>query len=200
MCLAKQIISNIDFSSLISAIIGGLIAGGFSLLAVSATHKNDLKKKQKQEETLLEEFLASIRVEIDTLWNRYMAGIGKTLEDLPNNQPLLFFYPVTQDYFTIYESNATLIGKIQDRDLSKLLVTTYLQAKGLIDSYRMNNELVQKFENFMFLYQQTNNSILKSQAEAVKTSLTSYADDIRKSHLEIKNNVFELLRRLKTFE
>ena len=200
MCLAKQIISNIDFSSLISAIIGGLIAGGFSLLAVSATHKNDLKKKQKQEETLLEEFLASIRVEIDTLWNRYMAVIGKTLEDLPNNQPLLFFYPVTQDYFTIYESNATLIGKIQDRDLSKLLVNTYLQAKGLIDSYRMNNELVQKFENFMFLYQQTNNSILKSQAEAVKTSLTSYADDIRKSHLEIKNNVFELLRRLKTFE
>lgn len=181
---------------LISAFIGAIIGGLFSLGGVWLAHKNDLKKEQEREKLLLKGFLLSIRDEIETLWDRYMWGIGEVLEKLPEKSPLLYFYPLTQSYFTVYDDNSSLIGKIEDNDLRKLIIITYAKAKGLVDGYRFNNEMVQKYENLNFLYQQTNNPTIGSQAKAALAGLVEYADGIKKQHLEIKNSVAELLRKL----
>ena len=78
--------------------------------------------------------LQAIHDEIETLWDNYMDGIGHHTEALADGQPLNIYYPVTQEYFTVYNTNAFFIGRIRDHDLRKLIVSTYSKARGLIDS------------------------------------------------------------------
>jgi len=184
----------INWNSIFSALTGGLIAGYFSLRAVDKAEMKDSKKREEEEKSLLRSFLLSIRDEVDTLWNRYMWGMGERLESLPENSPLLVYYPVAQNYFVVYDGNSSLIGKIKDDSLRKLIIITYTQAKGLLDSYKMNNELVQKFENFSIAAH--NNSMFNSQAEAVRAGLVTYVKGIKEQHYEIKKNVAELIEKI----
>lgn len=194
MCIsAKEIFSDNNF---LSAIIGAVIGGSFTLLGSLFTSRLEKSKERRQKEADLREFLSSIRTEAETLWNQYSWGMGSTLEKLEEGKPLLAYYPVTQNYFIVFDNNTNLIGQIRNQELKKLIVTTYVQAKGLIDSYRMNNEMVQKYENFMFLYQQTNNQIFKHQADAVLNGLISYATGLKFQHSEIKLKIDTLLNLL----
>jgi hypothetical protein len=43
-----------------------------------------------------------------------MWAIGNELEKVRDGKPLLLFYPITQEYFTIYTGNASLIGSIEE--------------------------------------------------------------------------------------
>ena len=180
----------------IGAIIGSIIGGTFTLKGVSISHKNDLKKQKTEESTLLKGFLLSIRGEIKTLWDRYMWGVGKDLEKLLVGKPFLVTYPLTQNYFIVYDSNASLIGKIEDDDLRELIVIAYTCAKGLIDSYKLNNDLVQKWGNLVLQYQLTNNPVFDQNAKALLVGLTDYVVGIKELHFEMKDNVAKLLEKL----
>lgn len=110
---------------------------------------------------------------------------------------MLMFWPITQDYFTIYNTNAFFIGKIKDHDLRKQIVATYAKARGLIDSFRMNNELVQKWEYTAALAQESQLPIHQSNAQARHQSLGRYSAALKNRHFELKTMVSELLRRLR---
>lgn len=189
-----KLFSLIDWNSVVSALVGGAIAGFFSLRAVDRSAKKDSEMRKKEEESLLNAFLLSIRDEVDTLWNRYMWGIGEELEKLPENQPFLWQYPLTQNYFSVYDNNSSLIGKIKEDNLRKLIIITYTQAKGLIDSYRFNNEMVKTYEDFSL--RQTSNPTFGEKVEAELAALIRYAEGIKKQHNEIRENIVELLKRL----
>lgn len=191
-----KLFSVIDWNSVVSALVGGAIAGFFSLRAVDRSAKKDSEMRKKEEESLLNAFLLSIRDEVDTLWDRYMWGIGEELEKLPENQAFLWYYPITQSYFSVYDNNSSLIGKIKDNNLRKLIIITYTQAKGLIDSYRFNNEMVKAYEDFSLAHRQTNDPTFEEKVKAELAALIRYAEAIKKQHNEIKENIAELLKRL----
>lgn len=118
--------------------------------------------------------------EIETLWESYIVGVGNNLAALPENQPLLTYYPVTQEYFSVYVGNAILIGRISDTELRKSVVSTYAMARGLIDSYRLNNELLQKFEHWDSMYKQTSEEVYKQRANDFFGRLSAYAKKLKK--------------------
>ena len=180
-----------------AAIIGGIITGLFSILAVFCAHGKEIERQKKQEESLIKGLLQSIHDEVETLWDTYQEGMGVHLEALLENQPLAWFYPVIQDYFTVYHGNSFLIGRIKDNDLRKSIITTYTRAKGLIDSYRLNNDFTQKCEQLDSLYKQTNNPVFVQQLNAQRTVMVDYAKKIKESHNKVKNNVNTLLRELR---
>jgi hypothetical protein len=154
------------------------------------------KDKDKDKETL-QGVLQAIHDEMESLWEAYMDSVGHHLEALPNGQPFNMYWPITQDYFTIYNSNALLIGRIPDPDLRKLIVSSYSKARGLIDSYRLNNDLVQKFEYACLVWQETGNPVHQTTATARETALAQYAVKMKESHARIKEQVQHLLRALR---
>ncbi|VAV85342.1 hypothetical protein MNBD_DELTA01-321 [hydrothermal vent metagenome] len=184
-------------SAIAGAIIGGGITGFCTFKAVTLVHKNDIKLEKKKESSLIEGLLQAYHDEIETVWGRYQNSMGTQLEALPNGTPLLLLYPLFSDYFTIYHSNASIIGKIDDHDLRKEIVSFYTAAKGLVDSYRLNNELVQKYEYWEALYQESNNDAHKQKAIASYQILIAYADAIRKLHEDIKEKKINLLKTLR---
>ncbi len=130
------------WSAIIGGLTGGIVTGIFTILAVYIIYKKEKEKIKEQEESLIKSLLQSIHDELETLWDIYQKEIGTYLESLQENKPLLHIYVITHDYFTVYHSNSFLIGKIKNNDLRKRIITTYTIAKGLIDSYKLNNELV----------------------------------------------------------
>lgn len=187
-----------NWISIIAAILGSILGGGitgyFTLRGVKQAHQNDLEKQKKDRETIVRGLLQSLHDEIETLWETYMKGIGVKLEALDDNQPFLLYYPVTQEYFTVYTGNSFLIGQIDNNDLRKAIITSYTYARGLIDSYRFNNDLLQKYEYWSFLFQESKNPQHAANKDAYSDSLIKYAKDLKESHGELKEDVNNVLR------
>jgi hypothetical protein len=190
-----------DFSwnadALLSSGVGALIGSALTLAGAYVAHWLEKRESARKDADHLLGLLQAIHDEIETLWEGYIGSIGAQAEALRENTPVLLFWPITQDYFTIYNTNAFFIGKIKDHDLRKQIVATYAKARGLIDTYRMNNDLVQKWEYAHLLSQESQNPIHQTNAQARYQSLIQYASEIKKRHVELKAMVSELLRRLR---
>jgi hypothetical protein len=104
---------------------------------------------------------------------------------------------VTQEDFTIYTSNALFIGRIRDHELRKLIVSAYSKARGLIDSYRLNNDLLQKHEHAHWLFLQTNSPVYRAAATGYLQVVVNYAATLKRLHGDVKSQTQELLRVLR---
>jgi hypothetical protein len=180
--------------SLVPSIVGGLITGFFALYGVYRAYQYNLKKQKKDEKNLIRGVLQALRDEINTLWDIYILTAGQELENLQQNAPFTSYYPITQDYFTIYTGNASLIGRIKNDDLRKAIVTTYTKARGLVDSFRLNNDFISKFEYWHSLSQQDYHPVYARNAEIYHTSLITYAGKLQNSHNHLKALVQNLLQ------
>lgn len=184
-------------SAITGAIIGGVITGFFALKSTKNAHSNQLEQAAQSEAKLIQGVLQAIHDEIETVFERYQETMGARLESLKDGEALLVYYPLVSDFFSVYNGNSFLIGRIQDNDLRKQIITTYTLAKGLVDSFRMNNDLNQKFEYWHQIFQETNSEVHQQKAAAHFCSLVEYAKSLKNSHHQMKSETAQLLRSLR---
>jgi hypothetical protein len=144
-------------------------------------------------------FLQAVHDEIETLWTGYQSNVGNRLEALVDGQPFLYYYPVTQDPFTVYNTNAFLIGRVSDPDLRRLIVMTYARGRGLLESFRLNNDYVGKFDHWHLMSGQPgiNGEFCKNNAQTYWNSAQQYAKSLKIAHSEVKSLQEQLLRTLR---
>ena len=123
--------------------------------------------------------------------------MGSKIESLKEDEPLDIYYPLVSDFFTVYNGNSFLIGNIQDNDLRKQIIKTYTISKSLVDSFRMNNDLVNKFEHAHKIYEETQKEMHRKQAEAHYLVLKEYAKSLKQTHRIMKEEISNLLRLLR---
>ena len=163
----------------------------------SKTYENQVKHAGENETKLIKGILQAIHDEIETVYERYQDTAGSRLESLNENEPLAIYYPLVSDFFTIYNGNSFLIGRIPDNDLRKQIIKTYTLAKAIVDSFRLNNDLVNKFELANKIYQETQQDVHKQQATAHYASLIDYTKTLKESHKNLKQECNHLLRTLR---
>lgn len=126
-----------------SAIIGGLIAGGFAIwagiLAGNQAHRNNLKLDEIQKRKKIDGVLQAIRCELEISGQIYKQQAGGLLENLKDGQTFDVYFSLKQQYFIVYPNNTDVVGQIEDGDLVKAIVVTYNTANFLIESYLINN-------------------------------------------------------------
>lgn len=188
---------NTFFSAISGAVIGGLIAGFFALRSTQKSFDNQRVHADENEQKLITGVLQSIHDEIETVMDRYQETMGSRIESLGKNEALSFYYPLVSDFFTVYNGNSFLIGRIPNNDLRKQIIKTYTLAKGMVDSFRMNNELVSKWEFSEKLFAESKSDVHKDQAIAHYGSLVDYAESLKESHKSLKTEVASLLRELR---
>lgn len=186
----------VPISTLAGAYYGARIGGKFTLAALEEAHKRTILLQKENQELMVKRLLQAIYDEIETMWEMYKEKLGFQVDALKDGEPFNYYVPVMQDYFTVYNGNAILIGHIPDADLRKAIVTTYTKARGLIDSFRLNNDFVQKNEYWFQLHQQTQNPVHQQHFTTAYQILVDYARKIKKSHDDLKLSVTDLLRRL----
>jgi len=126
-----------------------------------------------------------------------MQTAGGIIANLPANTPFAMFYPVGFDYFGIFNGNALLIGRIDNLQLRKLIVQTYTNAKGLVDSYRMNNVLLEKFQQTSLLAAQTQQPVHQTRAQTERAALAQYGQTMKASHDRVNGMVNQLMPALR---
>lgn len=190
-----------EFNSFLSAIsgavIGGVLTGYFTLIATNKTYEHQKAHSKESEEQLIKGLLQSIHDEIETVFERYQDTMGTRLELLKTGEALVFYYPLVSDFFSVYNGNSFLIGRIPDNDLRKKIIKTYTLAKGMADSFRLNNDLVGKWEFSEKLYAESKSDTHKQQAIAHYHALVEYAATLKEIHNTLKSEANSLLRELR---
>jgi len=179
-------------ASLLGAVVGGVITALVARKSAERVFQNELKKRDIEKRENLEGLYKAIKSELNTLWSRYNEGAAKDLHNLEEGQPLLRYYPLTQNYFTVYRSNAHLIGEIPDDNLRELVIRTYSIAKGLVDSYRYNNHIVGKYEHWQWLAAETKKPLHQARVKSSWRACVEYVEVLKKSHSEAKKALKEL--------
>ena len=153
-------------AAIFGAIIGGWITGNAMIKQTRENFNNDLKIISHKEENEEKAVLKAIGVEIDVIIERYSSYIKPVIDeiaqydlsviftniaDLNNDLNTLFNFLssrilVTQDYFTIYNSNGNQIGKIKNGELQKRIVSFYTNLKGLIENIKLYNESMESIK------------------------------------------------------
>ncbi|ENC6659524.1 hypothetical protein JD504_06105 [Aeromonas hydrophila] len=183
-------------SELQAALIGSLIGGFISLLAIMLSHYLQSKAAEKAEENLINGFIWSIHTEILATYNRYMATLGTYVEASNENTPLLFHYQIQEDYFTIFNNNSELIGRIKDPSLRMEMITLYTLSKGMVDTFRQNSDFTRRFEDFRNNPQLQAQEVYEANSKNYYNQLSDYGDSIRAGHKSFKNEAVKLLNRI----
>lgn len=179
---------------LFSGLVGAVIGGAFTLYATNkAIHAQNLKD-DLQEEKEVQNLLDAIGVELGTLWTFHMARVGAMVETLGPGEALEFYYPLTQDYFTVYNSNADKIGEIKDADLRETIVVAYNKCKKVVDGFKYNNELYRDWRDYSDTSAALRDEVRLS---GKRRALVEYGAVIRTDHFELKGYMEKLQKLLR---
>lgn len=117
--------------SLVSALIGGLIAGFLTVLAQDKAIRAQRQTVEDAEAREVSGILKAIEEELSDVDGWFIDWLEKALKDRPQ-QPLNIT-PIHQNPFTIFDANAAAIGKIADPELRQMIIRSYIRAKTLLD-------------------------------------------------------------------
>jgi hypothetical protein len=189
---------NIDWDVVIPGLIAGLVTGACMWVALWLQHKHERDIHTQKEDAQVKAFVHAIMVEVETLWAAYYEGAGKRLEALEKGKAFMYFYPISQDYFTVYNGSAFLVGKIEHARLRRAIVETYTKARGLIDGFTLNNDMVQKWNHLDLMRQDSQNPTLIHMMWMQEQSLVHHAVKLREIHRQTKESLEHLLLIAKT--
>jgi hypothetical protein len=133
-----------------AAVVGGLIALGIARKTISSALKHEKDKAQAAARNSERSFLLSIQAELEGLFKIYQLEVeGISLDKLPDGEGLYYHLPLSQNYFSVFESNAASLGIIEDDKLRKQIITTYLCIKALVGCHLYNNQLLEVRDRYL---------------------------------------------------
>lgn len=158
-------------------------------------HRNT-RQSEKAEET--KGVIQAIYTELSCLWIIYRDEFMEEWGNLPPGEALRIYYPLTQDYFTIFNSNSSQIGQIPHEELRTAIVKAYLSAKGLVDSHRLNNRIL---DDITHIENQLAASIndhltmagLRGRLTTLNAELVNYTPTLRSSYEDARDSVQNVL-------
>ena len=132
-------------ASLLSAWIGGRIAGKYALKAQRQAALDQRERDRETEREALCGTLRAIQAELKSLKSDNLEPFKKRL----TARPLGAFGTKTahENYFSVFESNAALLGKIEEAELITRIVSVYGQAKGFIDNINCKRPANRIYQN-----------------------------------------------------
>lgn len=178
---------------LAGAIIGGLA----TLLGVRMQLKSSGIEQRRREDNHRRAILQALHDELETISDVYQRNIGNQISSLPQGKPFLFLWPVSLDYFSVYHGNAVFIGHLKDNDLRKSIVQTYTYAKSAIDSYKLNNHFVERYEQAVFVATQAPTPANQQTVQTLLNQIAQYSPVLKDSHTRLVTSADDTLRRLR---
>jgi hypothetical protein len=169
----------------ITALIGAFVGGLFTLKGVEKEAEITKQKTSKETLELQLSVLKGIKCEITILFSLYNQRMRSALDNLKSDEPFLYIFPVGDDNFTFYENNANEVAKLSD-DSRESIISIYIYARSLIETYKANNKFVDEYLTAMIEIKKNDNDRFYVEIFNQKRQLlATYAQSIKKIDAEV---------------
>lgn len=174
-----------------SSVIGGLIAGGFAILAVYVAFGKQNERDEKRQQEIIQGVLQAFYEELGEVWDQYVEMTGDFWEKFQKGKGEVLYLriSVSPDYLVIYRSNANLIGQIKDSELRRKIVRVYALLQSLVECYKINSDLVAQREKAIF---DKNQELV----DDTYIQLQSYALKLKEDHDRFRGLIEDLFKML----
>jgi hypothetical protein len=186
-----------DWVTLGAGFVGAVVGGVATLIGakwqLSAASRDQRQREARHHAAILR----AIHDELETVREVYNLSVGSAIASLPEKQAFYNYWPVNFDYFTVYNSNAVFIGHLSDTDLRKDIIVAYTRARALIDSFRLNNWLVERREVAYLTWQQSQTATNLEALKVRDAVLVDYAAKLKRGHGMLEGALDTVLRSLR---
>jgi len=150
--------------SLLAAIIGGWIAGKYALRAQKQAAEDQRQRDLEAELRTINSTLQAIGTELTVL----KADFLDRLQEAYDGRQFGFEIrgPLSRNYFAVFESNAAMLGKIDDKDLREKIIRVYGSTKSLFD--------------YLNYYSQKSDTEKNARLEELEPKIRAQIDEIQK--------------------
>jgi len=175
-------------STFITALIGAVIGGWFTLRGVDREVKISRAEAERDSLELQLSVLKGIKGEVFTLINLYNKRMQDHVDSIEPGKMLLINFSVGDDNFVFYEQNAKFIAKLDDAARDSI-INIYTYARSLIQSFKGNNQLVVEYEKILFDMADNNKNIdMYERLLAAKNHvMVDYAQGIKNIDAELRD-------------
>lgn len=167
---------------------GALVGGASSLAGAWLQSHQSARQQRRAGAEEIEGLLGAIHAELTVLIARYRTRVAPMIRKIQPGEYVNIVWPTQQYYFTVYNANAGLLGRITDATLRNMIVSTYISAKGLLDTLTCNSASIEEYE--LAVRMETPRD---PDAEA---SLIAYSQAVRQAGEELEAEADALLAKL----
>jgi hypothetical protein len=190
-------VSSTVVTAIVATVIGfvaAYIGARATLRATQEQHRNNLELQRQSQNETVRGVVQAIHAELKSLLEIYSSEYEQEWEKYTPGDAFWSFYPISQNYFTIFENNSAVIGLIPDDAIRTSIVRTYLHAKGLVDSHLYNNRLLEERDKRRRHYMNVADpEVLPDVRDAVE-ELRAYGDILKSSYIVAKDSVFQTIK------
>jgi hypothetical protein len=188
------------WSPLLPSFIGGLTGGFCAVVAQVVANLLQRDAARRAEERSVDGTLKALMMELAAIKHDFLQPLQDTLRkqeddrvtlrELQRNVSPMQLTPTEQNYFTVFDSNSSVLGRINDEQLLQDIVRVYGNAKGLFDYLNANPRLHEKWSNFPQGSEEKRRAArdlddleehIRRNAAELETLVTKVADDIKRS-------------------
>jgi len=171
------------------SIVGVLVGGSITLIAARMQIRSQSRDAERKEEATQATLRRGVAEELKNLRALHVSGILDHIEDCRDKQGnpdgdhmFAQFYPIFSDYFTLFTSNAHLIGTLQT-DSAASVIRAYIDLKAMVDTFRMNNAMLSRLEGLeILLATHAGVSALRDEIVSLRDQLNDYGPSVVRSH------------------
>jgi hypothetical protein len=160
---------------------------------ISAQDAQAIAREKEAERAEIRHLLRSLRDEISVVVEGFEKRNGKLLMEGKQGEAFWYQIPVPDRPFPVYESSVDRIGKIPNDELRRLIVIGYGRALGVVQSIRMNNIIVSKFEQADHWSNVYNDDVHGGLRLSALNAANTYGDTLREIYSEAKQGFIDLL-------
>ncbi|CAI8961757.1 MULTISPECIES: hypothetical protein [Burkholderia] len=190
--------ADVDWITVGSGFVGALLGAGATLLGVTLQMRSNDNTEKKKDAARHAAVLQALHDELETIKVVYMSTAGGIIQNHAASDPFIYYWPVSGDYFSVYHGHVGVLGYIQDDALRKALIQTYTYAKGLLDSFRLNNIFVERYEIAAKLHLRAPSEDHQNALTIAQDQLRLYAPTLVQSHQRLVAAVDSCLQQLRT--
>ncbi|MBI3398407.1 MAG: hypothetical protein HY026_04140 [Deltaproteobacteria bacterium] len=180
---------NIGLPALLGVIVGASITYLYNMSL-------EQRKAQRERVNLAKLLLA----DIETLWDRYYQVLGNFIEGYEDLEtPPTLTCPLNQNYFVIFDSNATKIGMFEPEAANKV-VRLYTLAKTYLDTIRGYEERIKEYKKWNDIKKTPNNNqgfVVDDNLKQIFSELQITFQIIKQEHDGLKGLLAEVKEALK---
>jgi len=160
--LFSLLVSKEFWAAIVGAVIGGLMTLVAALWAQKQAAKDQRKLSVESERRAVNATLGAIKAELEVYENKGLATLATTLAQRNEAKQQNFdpgplaVMPIKRNMFTVFQSNASTIGKVENDELRREIIDVYGAAGALVDILNFNETRVDLWFNPVLAAQRVN--------------------------------------------